>query len=129
MPELQLLKMLICPRARRLQNRVNFSIFTNLKLFTVFIINGSTILFSKHGKIEKLKSWVGHTCWRICYPKFFTMFLCCFTWYILNLIFMSALINPFNATWSESHDFSDVFRDYRKRHEMDGHCDAVFWSP
>ena len=32
--------------------------FTYLKIFSVFIINGSTILFSKHGKIKTWKRWV-----------------------------------------------------------------------
>ena len=32
--------------------------FSYLKFFAVFIINGSTILFSKNGKIERWKRWV-----------------------------------------------------------------------
>ena len=52
MPELQFLKTLIFPRAFMLQNGVHFSIFSNLKSFSVFIINGSTALFSKHGKAD-----------------------------------------------------------------------------
>ena len=49
MSELQFLKTLIFLTAiYKLQNWVNFSIFSYLKFFSVFIINGSTILVSKH---------------------------------------------------------------------------------
>ena len=44
MPELEFLKTLIFPRAlRKLHNCVDLSIFSYLKLFSVFTINGSTI--------------------------------------------------------------------------------------
>ena len=50
MPELQFLKTLIFLRAiYKLQNWVDFSTFSHLKFFSVFIINGSTILVSKNG--------------------------------------------------------------------------------
>ena len=43
--ELQFLKALIFPRAlSQLQNWVNFSIFSYLKFFSVFIVNVSSIL-------------------------------------------------------------------------------------
>ena len=49
MPELQFLKTLIFLRAiYKLQNWVDFSIFSHLKFFYVFIINGSIILVSKN---------------------------------------------------------------------------------
>ena len=51
MPDLQFLKKLIF--IRDLQNWVNISIFSYLKLFSVFIINGSAILFSNHGQIKR----------------------------------------------------------------------------
>ena len=45
MPELQLLKTLVFPRAfQKLHNCVNSSIFVYLRFFSVFIINGSTVL-------------------------------------------------------------------------------------
>ena len=53
MPELQFLKTLIFPRAfQKLQKRVNSSIFVFKTLFSILINYGSTILFSKHGKIK-----------------------------------------------------------------------------
>ena len=53
MPELQFLKTLIFPRVlKELQNWLNFRIFSCLKFFSVFIINGSTIHFKKHGKAD-----------------------------------------------------------------------------
>ena len=56
MLELQFLKTFIFPRALwMLQNWVNFSIFSYLKFFSVFIINSSTILFSKPAKIKRWK--------------------------------------------------------------------------
>ena len=48
MPELQFLKTLIFGRV----NRVTFSRFSYLKFFSAFILNGSTTLFSKLGKIK-----------------------------------------------------------------------------
>ena len=50
-PEMQFFKKLIFPRAQ-------FGFFSYLKLFSVFVINGSTILFSKHRKIKRRKHWV-----------------------------------------------------------------------
>ena len=45
MPDLQFLKTPIFARALvKLQNSVNFTIFSYLRVFPVFIINGSTIL-------------------------------------------------------------------------------------
>ena len=45
MPELQFLKTLIFARALlKLRNWVNFRIFSYLRFFSVFIVNGSTIL-------------------------------------------------------------------------------------
>ena len=53
MSELHFLKTLIFPRTlEKLQNSVSFSIFSYLKFFSVFIIDASVILFSKHGKIR-----------------------------------------------------------------------------
>ena len=55
MSELQFLKTPILSSAlSKLQNGVNFSIFFLFKL-PVFIINGSSIFFNKHGKTERLK--------------------------------------------------------------------------
>ena len=63
MPELQFLKTLIFHGVVwKLQNWVNFSIFSYLNFFSVFIINGSTILFCKRGKIKRWKRWNGHMC-------------------------------------------------------------------
>ena len=43
-----------------LQTRENFCDFSYLKSY-VFVINGRTILFSKHGKIKRWKREIGHT--------------------------------------------------------------------
>ena len=54
--EMQILKTLIFPRAvKKLQNWVNVSFLFYLKVFSVFIVNGSAIVSNKHGKIKKWK--------------------------------------------------------------------------
>ena len=48
MPEAIFKNSVFCGVLEKLQNLVKFSIFSYLKFFSVFIVYGSTILFSKH---------------------------------------------------------------------------------
>ena len=64
MPELQFLKTMIFLRELfKGKKWVYFSIFSYLKFFSAFIINASTILFSKHGTIKAQKRSV---IWVVC---------------------------------------------------------------
>ena len=51
-PGLLYLKMLDFPRALK---KIKQIFFSYLKFFSAFIVNGSTIVFSKHGKIKRWK--------------------------------------------------------------------------
>ena len=64
MPELQFFKTPIFHRAlKKLQNWVDFGIFSYLKFLSVFIINGSATCLITHGKIKRWKRlvmWVAY---------------------------------------------------------------------
>ena len=56
MPKLESLKALTFSEALfKVTKLSNFNTFTSLKFFSIFIINGSTILFRKHRKIKSQK--------------------------------------------------------------------------